>query len=100
MLWKDCKVLELMDESLIDTFVEPQVKRCIQVGLLCVQKLAEDRPAMSSVVFMLGCEEASIPDPNEPGFFTERSSKCVENQISSRNESVRATITISELEGR
>ncbi|KAG6420466.1 hypothetical protein SASPL_116995 [Salvia splendens] len=100
LLWKDCKVLELMDESLIDTFVEPQVKRCIQVGLLCVQKLAEDRPAMSSVVFMLGCEEAAIPNPNEPGFFTERSSNDVENQISSRNESVRATITISQLEGR
>ncbi|XP_057796400.1 G-type lectin S-receptor-like serine/threonine-protein kinase At4g27290 isoform X1 [Salvia miltiorrhiza] len=98
LLWKENKVLELMDECLKDTFVEPHVKRCVQVGLLCVQKLAEDRPAMSSVVFMLGCEGEAAPEPNEPGFFMERSSNDVENQISSRKGSV--TITMTELEGR
>ncbi|KAL1567071.1 G-type lectin S-receptor-like serine/threonine-protein kinase SD1-1 [Salvia divinorum] len=34
----------------------------------------EDRPVMSSVVFMLGNDEAIIPDPKEPGFFPEESS--------------------------
>ncbi|KAL8506030.1 hypothetical protein ACS0TY_017040 [Phlomoides rotata] len=38
VLWKENKTLELMDECLKDTFVESEVKRCIHVGLLCVQK--------------------------------------------------------------
>lgn len=55
-----------------DTFVESQVLRCIQVGLLCVQKLPEDRPDMSLVVFMLANEGVALPQPRQPGFFTER----------------------------
>ncbi|KAK6132614.1 hypothetical protein DH2020_033644 [Rehmannia glutinosa] len=73
LLWKENKILELMDECFKDTFVESQVKRCIQVGLLCVQKFAEDRPDMSSVIFMLGTDGAILPEPKEPGFFIERS---------------------------
>ena len=65
--------MELMDTCLKDSCVESQVQRCVQVGLLCVQKLSEDRPAMSSVVFMLGNEGAVLPQPKQPGFFIERS---------------------------
>ncbi|KAL0311070.1 UNVERIFIED_CONTAM: Receptor-like serine/threonine-protein kinase SD1-7 [Sesamum angustifolium] len=71
LLWKENNILELMDECLNDTFVESEVKRCVQVGLLCVQKCAEDRPVMSSVLFMLGTEGAILPEPKEPGFFME-----------------------------
>lgn len=46
--------------------------RCIQIGLLCVQKRPEDRPLMSSVLMMLDSENASLPQPKEPGFYTER----------------------------
>ncbi|KAL0320720.1 UNVERIFIED_CONTAM: Receptor-like serine/threonine-protein kinase SD1-6 [Sesamum radiatum] len=73
LLWKENKILELMDECMNNTFVESQVKRCIQVGLLCIQKYAEDRPVMSSVLFMLGTEGAVLPEPKEPGFLIERS---------------------------
>lgn len=100
LLWKENKVLELMDECLEDTFVESQVKRCIQVGLLCIQKLVEDRPTMPSVVFMLGCEGAATPEPKEPGFFMERSSNDVENSTLSCEQSIREAITITELEAR
>ncbi|KAH6764015.1 hypothetical protein C2S51_015264 [Perilla frutescens var. frutescens] len=100
LLWKENKVLELMDECLEGTFVESQVKRCIQVGLLCIQKLVEDRPTMPSVVFMLGCEGAALLEPKEPGFFMERSSNNVENYSSSNKQSVRETITITELQAR
>ena len=44
------------------------------MGLLCVQKLPQDRPAMSSVVSMLGNEGVPLPQPKQPGFFIERSS--------------------------
>ncbi|KAK2994926.1 hypothetical protein RJ640_004480 [Escallonia rubra] len=73
LLWNENRVLELMDEYLKDSFVQLQVQRCIQVGLLCVQKLPEDRPAMSFVLFMLENEEGTLPRPKQPGFFVERS---------------------------
>ncbi|KAK4420701.1 G-type lectin S-receptor-like serine/threonine-protein kinase [Sesamum alatum] len=100
LLWQENKDLELMDECLHDTFVESQVKRCIQVGLLCVQRFPEDRPDMSSVLFMLGSEEAVLPQPTEPGFFMEGScSNSAENHIQSI-ESNKGSITITDMEPR
>lgn len=61
-----------MDKYLEQSFIESQVRRCIQVGLLCAQKFPENRLEMSSVVFMLANEEVVLPQPREPGFFTER----------------------------
>ncbi|KAL0406856.1 UNVERIFIED_CONTAM: G-type lectin S-receptor-like serine/threonine-protein kinase [Sesamum latifolium] len=100
LLWKENKILELMDECMNDTFVESQVNRCIQVGLLCVQKFAEDRPVMSSVLFMLGTEGAILLEPKEPGFFIERSLSPVRSSISTSPKSVGETMTITDLEAR
>ncbi|PIN04199.1 Serine/threonine protein kinase [Handroanthus impetiginosus] len=100
LLWKENRFLELMDECLNDTFVESQVKRCVQVGLLCVQKFAEDRPIMSSVLFMLGTDGAILPEPKEPGFFMERSSSTVRSSPSSSMMSQNNSMTITDLEAR
>ncbi|KAL2247561.1 G-type lectin S-receptor-like serine/threonine-protein kinase At4g27290 [Sesamum indicum] len=100
LLWQENMDLELMDECLKDTFVESQVKRCIQVGLLCVQRFPEDRPVMSSVLFMLGSEGVVLPQPKEPGFFMEGScSNSADNHTPSR-ETIEGSITITELEAR
>ncbi|XP_011097959.2 G-type lectin S-receptor-like serine/threonine-protein kinase At4g27290 [Sesamum indicum] len=100
LLWQENKDVELMDECLNDTFVESQVKRCIQVGLLCVQRFPKDRPVMSSVLFMLGSEGVVLPQPEEPGFFMEGScSNSTENPIPSTG-SKKGSITITELEPR
>ncbi|KAK4420700.1 G-type lectin S-receptor-like serine/threonine-protein kinase [Sesamum alatum] len=100
LLWKENKILELIDECLNDTFVESQVKRCIQVGLLCIQKFAEDRPVMSSVVFMLGTEGTILPEPKEPGFLIERSFSPVRSCTSTAPQSGGETMTITDLEAR
>ncbi|KAL8509729.1 hypothetical protein ACS0TY_016802 [Phlomoides rotata] len=100
LLWKENKTLELMDECLKDTFVETEVNRCIHVGLLCVQNFAEDRPVMSSVLFMLGNNEAILPEPREPGFFIGRGSSPEKSVASPNLMSERNTITISDLEAR
>ncbi|KAK2976830.1 hypothetical protein RJ640_014614 [Escallonia rubra] len=68
LLWNEEKAIELMDSCLEDSYVESQVLACIQVGLLCVQKLPKDRPEMSSVVFMLGNEGVTLPEPQQPDF--------------------------------
>ncbi|PON81474.1 Serine/threonine protein kinase [Trema orientale] len=81
LLWNEGKALELMDPCLEDSCVEPQILRCIHVGLLCVQKFSEDRPTMNCVVLMLSNEGARLPQPKQPGFFIERSSNNV-NEVS------------------
>ncbi|KAL8510405.1 hypothetical protein ACS0TY_017281 [Phlomoides rotata] len=100
LLWKSNKTLELMDECLKDTFVDSEVKRCIHVGLLCVQNFPEDRPVMSSVLFMLGNDDAILPEPKEPGFFIGRGSTSETGVTSPSPMSGRNTITITDLEGR
>ncbi|XP_057506876.1 G-type lectin S-receptor-like serine/threonine-protein kinase At4g27290 isoform X2 [Actinidia eriantha] len=66
--------LEVLDPRMKNSYVESQVLRCVQVGLLCVQKLPTERPTMSAVVSMLGNEGLALCQPKQPGFFIERSS--------------------------
>ncbi|CAL5390619.1 unnamed protein product [Camellia sinensis] len=84
VLWNEDRALELMEACLKDSCVESQIQRCIQVDLLCVQKLPQDRPTMSSVVFMLGNEEAILPQPKQPDFFIEISS--IDTDTATRSE--------------
>ncbi|KAK9268594.1 hypothetical protein L1049_000349 [Liquidambar formosana] len=72
--WKlhmEDRSLELIDASIGDSCDKIEVLRSIHVGLLCVQRCPEDRPSMSSIVLMLSSESA-LPQPKQPGFFTER----------------------------
>ncbi|KAJ4726198.1 receptor kinase 3 [Melia azedarach] len=99
ILWQENRALELAGDTLGDSCPPPEVLRCIHVGLLCVQQRPEDRPNMSSVVLMLG-SQSSLPEPKQPGFFTERNlpeadSSSGNRQLSSTNE-----MTITEFEAR
>ncbi|KAL6283762.1 hypothetical protein ACE6H2_014691 [Prunus campanulata] len=89
-----------MDECLEDSYVEFEVQRCIQVGLLCVQKMPADIPAMSSVVFMLGNEGATLPQPKEPGFFIERSFADIDTLLGEVRSHTGTTITVTAVEAR
>ncbi|KAK6934352.1 Bulb-type lectin domain [Dillenia turbinata] len=71
-LLKEERTLELLDPSVSDSFSMSEVSRCIQIGLLCVQRLANDRPTMSSTLSMLDSENAVLSQPKEPGFYSER----------------------------
>ncbi|GMY31611.1 G-type lectin S-receptor-like serine/threonine-protein kinase At4g27290 isoform X1 [Fagus crenata] len=100
LLWKENKALELMDSCLKESDVKSQVLRCIQVGLLCVQKLLQDRPAMSSVVFMLSNEGPPLPQPKQPGFFIERSSTDTDASTTVEGCHTASAVTITTMEGR
>ncbi|XP_058779918.1 G-type lectin S-receptor-like serine/threonine-protein kinase At4g27290 isoform X1 [Vicia villosa] len=69
-MWCEKTPLELIDESLSDSIVveELEIMRCIQIGLLCVQERADDRPSMSAAVLMLNGEK-TLPEPKEPAFY-------------------------------
>lgn len=63
--------MELVADPIKDACNDFEVLRSIHVGLLCVQRNLEDRPSMANVVLMLS-SEVPLPQPKQPGFFTER----------------------------
>uniref|UniRef100_A0A6N2KE30 S-locus receptor kinase C-terminal domain-containing protein n=1 Tax=Salix viminalis TaxID=40686 RepID=A0A6N2KE30_SALVM len=66
-LWGQEKALEIVDPSLKELYHPREALKCIQIGLLCVQEDATDRPSMLAVVFMLS-SETEIPSPKQPAF--------------------------------
>ncbi|KAK3433289.1 hypothetical protein EUGRSUZ_D00894 [Eucalyptus grandis] len=46
--------------------MEEEALRCIQIGLLCVQEFADDRPNMSAVVLMLANDDVALASPKRP----------------------------------
>lgn len=48
--------------------VGTEITKCIHIGLLCVQQDPEDRPTMSSVIFMLENDTQTLPQPSQPAF--------------------------------
>ncbi|KAL8097403.1 uncharacterized protein LOC141683928 [Apium graveolens] len=68
-LYQDEKCLELLDEAVMGSYIQSELFRAIQIGLLCVQPYAEDRPSMSMVVKMLNSDN-EVPQPKEPAFIT------------------------------
>lgn len=89
-----------MDPVLVESTVqEDEVVKCIHIGLLCVQKLPEDRPTMSEVVNMQQNENfVSMRQPDEPGFYAGRSLiglgfSTTERELDSVNEVTMTTIT-------
>nr|AWW15240.1 S-domain receptor kinase [Leavenworthia alabamica] len=107
--WKEGNGLQIVDPIIIDssstlsTFRQQEVLRCIQIGLLCVQEYAEDRPKMSTVVLMLGSKTGEIPLPKPPGFCVARISPET-NSSSSTQRAVESLtvnqITLSVIDGR
>ena len=98
-LWNEGRPLELMNKKVDDSSSLSEVIRCIQVGLLCVQQRPEDRPSMSTVVVMLS-SEISLPQPKQPGFYTERSCSEQETSSSSIRSASRNNISFTVFEPR
>ncbi|CAL5339382.1 unnamed protein product [Camellia sinensis] len=67
-LWKEAKGLELVDQALADTCSISEAMRYIQVGLLCVQEIAANRPNMLDIVSMLTNETMVLATPKQPAF--------------------------------
>ena len=92
-LWGEGKAMEIVDASLGETHPANEVLRCIQIGLLCVQEHARDRPTMLTIVFMLG-NDTPLPSPKQPAFISTSTNNNRE-MLTSINE-----VSISEIDGR
>ncbi|KAH6826693.1 S-locus lectin protein kinase family protein [Perilla frutescens var. hirtella] len=97
-LWNDGNIVTLMDPSIYDAGLEGDIVRYANVGLLCVQKRAADRPNISTVLSMLSCEIVDLPLPKQPAFIGMQMSSAKNAKSSSKCSS--NDVTISVLEGR
>ncbi|KAL9249077.1 Cysteine-rich receptor-like protein [Drosera capensis] len=70
--WSDGEELKFMDEALTSSnYSSIEVKKCIQLGLLCVQPFPDKRPTMTSVVSTLNNITTSIlSEPKQPICFS------------------------------
>ena len=96
MSYKEDKLLQLVDEVILESSNHTEVFRAIQIGLLCVQHQPKDRPVMSQVVLMLS-SNMKLPHPKQPGFFMERCLLEAENLLSNPNFSFSNYFTITSL---
>jgi len=67
--WTAGRVAEIINPAMNGVFSEDDARKCVQIGLLCVQGNPVDRPVMSSVVMMLGSDTVSLQVPSKPEFF-------------------------------
>ncbi|KAJ8763614.1 hypothetical protein K2173_003086 [Erythroxylum novogranatense] len=98
-LWLEERPLELLGDISAEAAVISEIIRCIHIGLLCVQQRPEDRPNMSTVVLMLG-GESTLPQPKQPGFFTERNVPEPESSSSYYKSTSTNDITVTMLDPR
>ena len=99
-LWNADNAIALINPMIYKPCFEIEILRCIQVGLLCVQEFAQDRPTVSIVVSMLKSEIGNLPPPTKPAF-TEKlialerdPSKCFQTKCSINN------VTVTMVQGR
>ncbi|XP_021719539.1 G-type lectin S-receptor-like serine/threonine-protein kinase At1g11330 [Chenopodium quinoa] len=89
-LWEENNVISFIDPAIVDTYFSGQfeeIQKCIQVGLLCVEESAQDRPNISTVISMLRSELANIPHPKPPGFNHSQKTKDVGSSFGQSQQS-------------
>lgn len=86
-----------MDQTIDESCSSDQVLRNLNVGLLCVQDQAKDRPSMSEVVSMLTNETMILRAPKQPAFFISITSIEPESNFGNCSGN---NVTISEMAGR
>ncbi|GMN49722.1 hypothetical protein TIFTF001_018877 [Ficus carica] len=97
-LWREGEASEIVD-PLLDELVVDEALRCLQIGLLCVQEYAIDRPTMSAVVLMLS-NDSALPSPKQPAFIC--NSLCASDRELAFGEPVNSinVVTCSMVEAR
>ncbi|XP_074589905.1 G-type lectin S-receptor-like serine/threonine-protein kinase At4g27290 [Curcuma longa] len=65
-LWQEERSLEIVDETLNQSYPTEEVLRCIHMSLLCVQDNSNDRPTMTEVMAMLTSEDQLFTPVMQP----------------------------------
>ncbi|KAK1369021.1 Receptor-like serine/threonine-protein kinase [Heracleum sosnowskyi] len=99
-VYKEGKILDLVDEVFKESCNESEVLRAVQIGLLCVQPYPKDRPNMRFVVSMLG-NDNELPQPTQqPGVFHDRRMQDSDTSSSMQGSSTSNELSITVLNPR
>ncbi|XP_038691869.1 G-type lectin S-receptor-like serine/threonine-protein kinase At1g11410 isoform X2 [Tripterygium wilfordii] len=98
-LWKEGRAVEIVDPLLEESSYVHEILKCLQIGILCVQELPNERPTMSTVVFMLG-NDTSLPSPKRPAFIFKRSYNSADPSTSTEGVNSVNEVTVTMMEAR
>ncbi|KAH7569031.1 hypothetical protein JRO89_XS06G0091300 [Xanthoceras sorbifolium] len=99
-LWNENNILALIDPVISNPCFQPEILRCIQVGLLCVQEFVKDRPTMPTVVSMLNSEIVDLPTPKQPAFTESQNALDAKSFVQSKQKCSVNYVTLSVIGGR
>ena len=71
-LWNEGEAASLADPNVFDESFEKEITRCVQIGLLCAQEAANDRPNVSTVIWMLTTENTNLQEPKQRALIARR----------------------------
>uniref|UniRef100_A0A6N2LRR6 non-specific serine/threonine protein kinase n=1 Tax=Salix viminalis TaxID=40686 RepID=A0A6N2LRR6_SALVM len=96
-LWNEGDLTAFADPAISDPCFLVEIFRCIQIGLLCVQELAKDRPVVSTITSMLNSEIVDLPTPKKPAFAERQSSLDTEPIAQDQKINSINNVTISDI---
>uniref|UniRef100_A0A452YGP9 Protein kinase domain-containing protein n=1 Tax=Aegilops tauschii subsp. strangulata TaxID=200361 RepID=A0A452YGP9_AEGTS len=100
-LYENENLISLVDELLNREEYKPEeVKKIIEIALLCTQSAVASRPTMSEVVVLLLSRNSSELKPTRPTFIDSTSRVRGETSSSSSSSASRATVSISQFSAR
>jgi hypothetical protein len=88
----------LVEHDIVESYIIDEALLCIQLGLLCVQDNPNDRPSMSSVVFILENGSATLSIPNKPVYFPHMNNEV--EHVTGNAQSSKNSLTFTVLGGR
>ena len=100
-LYERDNLMALVDESLDPEEYKPEeVKRIMEIALLCTQSTVAARPMMSEVIVLLLMRNDPELQPTRPTFIDATSRVRGETSSSSSSSASKATISVSQFSAR
>ncbi|KAL1289333.1 hypothetical protein AAHE18_20G049800 [Arachis hypogaea] len=99
-LWNADNIPPLTDPDISNLSCNEDIKRCIHIGLLCVQELARDRPTITAVVSMLNSETVNLPSPKQPAFVQRQTLLDIESSMTSDGLCSINNVSLTNVQGR
>ncbi|XP_075505441.1 G-type lectin S-receptor-like serine/threonine-protein kinase At1g11300 [Primulina tabacum] len=93
--WREGDISCLIDPAVFNPALQMQIMRYVQVGMLCVQEKAKDRPSISTVLSMLSNEIAVLPRPKQPAFTDHRPQETESSDIPIKKSLKKLTLTLT-----
>ena len=97
--WCETGGADLLDQDLTDSCNIYEVARCVQIGLLCVQHEASDRPNTLQLLSMI-TSTTDLPTPKQPIFAAQTINDVFTSESESKHIFSVNDLTLSVIKGR